>query len=43
MTYPIFFAWFSTRKNKGISYGSPVLFQVKGRKLCTFGRYKPQM
>lgn len=26
------FAWFSTRKNEGISYGSPVLFQVKGRR-----------
>lgn len=37
------FAWISTRKNKGISYGSPVLIAGEGKKVYTFGRYKPQM
>lgn len=32
MTLSHLFAWISTRKSKGISYGSPVFFQVKGRK-----------
>lgn len=43
MTYPVFLHEFLPGKNKGISYGSPVLIPGEGKDVHTLAGYRPQM